>query len=130
MTRATPRLAPELTPRTYGPAIGFLNKVCICSPLNDRDMPAASAVNAFGNLNLKIMVSISESVRSKNALKISAGLMLTDPSTMSSMKMKKSRMNKAKKIRLLFLLNLISSGTVANNSDFKYSDFIQFYDNR
>ena len=57
MTKATPRLAPELIPSTYGPAIGFLKTVCICNPLNDSATPTVRAVIAFGNLNFIIMVS-------------------------------------------------------------------------
>ncbi len=45
---ATPRLAPELMPRTKGPASGFLNNVCINKPLMDRPEPTKIAVNDFG----------------------------------------------------------------------------------
>lgn len=47
---ATPKLAPELMPSTNGPANGFLNKVCINSPLIDNPDPTIIAVIAFGNL--------------------------------------------------------------------------------
>ena len=56
ITNATPRLAPELMPRTSGPAIGFRKSVCICNPLNDNAMPTVNAVNAFGILKSKIIV--------------------------------------------------------------------------
>jgi len=53
ITRATPRLAPELIPSTSGPAKGFLNTVCICNPLTAKDDPATRAVIALGNLKSK-----------------------------------------------------------------------------
>lgn len=57
ITKATPRLAPELIPRTSGPAIGFLNTVCICRPLNDKATPTMIAVIALGNRNFRIIIS-------------------------------------------------------------------------
>ena len=48
ITKATPRLAPELSPRTSGPASGFLNKVCISKPLTDSPIPAKMATRALG----------------------------------------------------------------------------------
>ena len=50
MTKATPKLAPELSPKTYGPANGFRNKVCISKPLTDNPIPTRIAVMALGNL--------------------------------------------------------------------------------
>ena len=47
MKRATPRLAPELMPRTYGPANGLRNRVCISSPLTPSAAPARRATTAF-----------------------------------------------------------------------------------
>ena len=47
---ATPKVAPELIPKTYGPANGFLNKVCIKSPPIASPEPTIKAVIAFGNL--------------------------------------------------------------------------------
>ena len=58
-TKATPRLAPELIPRTSGPASGFRKIVCICSPLTLRAIPANIAANAFGNLKSNITTSNS-----------------------------------------------------------------------
>ena len=48
--KATPKLAPELIPRTNGPARGFLNKVCINKPQIDKPEPTNTAVMAFGSL--------------------------------------------------------------------------------
>lgn len=45
---ATPKLAPELIPKTYGPASGFLNKVCINNPLIAKPEPTNTAVIALG----------------------------------------------------------------------------------
>jgi hypothetical protein len=86
ITKATPRLAPELSPRTYGPAMGFLKSVCICNPLIDRAIPTKSEVMAFGNLNFNKIVSVTSPVSLNSALKISTGLILTDPRKRSSMK--------------------------------------------
>ena len=47
---AAPKLAPELTPKTYGPAQGFLNKVCMSKPQMDSPAPTITAVMAFGIL--------------------------------------------------------------------------------
>ncbi len=44
---ATPRLAPELTPSTYGPANGLRKSVCICNPLTDNAPPARIATIAL-----------------------------------------------------------------------------------
>ena len=48
MTNATPKLAPELKPKTSGPAKGFRNKVCINKPLMDNPIPTRIAVIALG----------------------------------------------------------------------------------
>jgi len=55
MTKATPRLAPELIPNTKGPAKGFLNKVCINKPEIPKPEPTKIAVIALGNLNSVII---------------------------------------------------------------------------
>ena len=56
MNIATPRLAPELTPNTYGPANGLRNSVCIINPATDIAAPVMSAVNALGKRKLYIML--------------------------------------------------------------------------
>tara|TARA_B100000683_G_C12331290_1_gene490673 strand:- start:223 stop:504 length:282 start_codon:yes stop_codon:yes gene_type:complete len=54
--RATPKPDPELIPKMWGPANGFLKRVCICKPLTDKAAPAIRAVIALGNLiSLKII---------------------------------------------------------------------------
>lgn len=57
INRATPKLAPEDIPKTYGPAKGFLKRVCINNPLIDNPEPTKTAVMAFGILKLSIIVS-------------------------------------------------------------------------
>ncbi len=57
MTKATPKLEPELNPKTYGPASGFLNKVCIINPEIDKPIPTKTAVNALGNRKFQRMIS-------------------------------------------------------------------------
>ncbi len=48
ITKATPRLAPEVIPKTKGPAKGFLNNVCINKPETPKPEPTKIAVMAFG----------------------------------------------------------------------------------
>src|SRR5690606_32579339 len=55
MINATPRLAPLLNPRTYGPAKGFLKSVCISSPLTARPDPVRIAVKTLGSLYSRTM---------------------------------------------------------------------------
>ena len=50
VTQATARLAPELMPRTYGPANGFLKTICIMAPDTERAAPVKMAASALGNL--------------------------------------------------------------------------------
>ena len=47
---AAPKLAPELIPKTNGPAKGFRKRVCINSPLRANPLPTSMAVNALGIL--------------------------------------------------------------------------------
>jgi len=47
-SRAAPKLAPELMPRTKGPARGLRNRVCINNPLKESPPPTRMAVRAFG----------------------------------------------------------------------------------
>ena len=48
--KATPKLAPEVIPRTNGPANGFLKSVCISNPEIPKPEPTKMAVKAFGSL--------------------------------------------------------------------------------
>lgn len=45
ISRATPRLAPEETPKTEGPAKGLWNTVCKSKPATEREAPATTAVS-------------------------------------------------------------------------------------
>ena len=54
-TKATPKLAPELIPKTEGPANGFRNTVCICNPLTASPAPATKAVNAWGKRDFQMI---------------------------------------------------------------------------
>ena len=86
--RATPRLAPELMPRTNGPASGLRNRVCICSPLTLRADPARTAVTALGSRNLSTMmlqVSFSGAAPTK-IFKMSPRGMRTEPTNRLSKK--------------------------------------------
>ena len=49
ITVATPKLAPELNPKTSGPANGFRNKVCINKPLMANPIPTRIAAMALGS---------------------------------------------------------------------------------
>ena len=53
--RATPRLAPLLSPSTYGPARGFRNMVCISNPLTAKPDPARMLVKVLGRRYSMIM---------------------------------------------------------------------------
>lgn len=48
ISNATPKLAPELIPKTKGPAKGLRKRVCISKPLTDNPAPTKMAVMAFG----------------------------------------------------------------------------------
>ena len=48
VSKATPRLAPEVTPSTSGPASGLRNNVCISTPATDSAAPVRMAVRALG----------------------------------------------------------------------------------
>ena len=52
---AAPSDAPELIPRTYGPARGFMNNVCMRRPLSETAAPAIMAVSALGSLMFHII---------------------------------------------------------------------------
>jgi len=52
---ATPSPAPELMPRMYGSAKGFLKRVCIWRPQMERATPAIIAVISLGILNEKMI---------------------------------------------------------------------------
>jgi hypothetical protein len=47
-TKEVARLAPDVMPKTSGPARAFLKSVCICRPLTDSALPASTQVRAFG----------------------------------------------------------------------------------
>jgi hypothetical protein len=103
ITKATPRLAPELIPSISGPAIGFLKTVCICKPLNDNAMPTVNAVIAFGNLNFRIIVSKSPCEFRNKAFKTSEGFIFTDPRNISSISNAKSKRTRPEKMSLVLL---------------------------
>ena len=59
---ATPRLAPEFTPKTYGPARGLRKSVCICKPLAESAIPANSATSTLGKrIRSTIITKLSSS---------------------------------------------------------------------
>lgn len=49
--KATNKLEPELIPKTYGPARGLLNIVCISKPAIDNPLPAIIPIIKRGILN-------------------------------------------------------------------------------
>lgn len=104
-TRATIRLAPELSPNTSGPARGFLNKVCINNPPRASADPAIIQVAAFGNLSCHMILVYSSEVWEglKMAKSISEGEMDTLPSEMlAANKIKRvTPMNRVLKYALL-----------------------------
>lgn len=54
--RATIKEAPELIPKTYGPASGLLNKVCISIPETASALPERIAIVIRGIRNSKKMM--------------------------------------------------------------------------
>lgn len=80
ITNATPKLAPELIPKTKGPAKGFLNKVCISNPEIPKPEPTKIAVIAFGSLKSVMITSQVEfSILPKRLEKILLKGIFTDP---------------------------------------------------
>ena len=101
MTKATPRLAPELIPRMEGPASGFLKAVCSMSPHTARAPPHSKAVSACGRrashtMKLQLALLLSPPVRICHT---SAGGMFTEP--ISRLAMNNSRMTPVKPIPYL-----------------------------
>ena len=84
ISNATPKLAPDEIPKTKGPANGFLKSVCINKPQIDKPEPTKTAVIAFGNLKVSIMVSQVSLVGALpiKVVKISLNGMETDPKLM------------------------------------------------
>ena len=78
--KATPKEAPELMPNTKGPAMGFLKKVCINSPLTLKLAPLTRAAPTLGIRNCQMM---APSPRSKGvpqrAAQNRAALKVVDP---------------------------------------------------
>ncbi len=87
MKIATPRLAPELTPRTYGPAKGLRKRVCINNPLTASDIPASRATTAFMRRMSRTILAVTGShAPPVSAAQTSRGGMLTDPTARSATK--------------------------------------------
>ena len=89
ITMATPKPPPELIPKIKGPASGFLNKVCIWSPLIARALPARMAVSALGiRKSIIILSHMSFPVFPKRDERTSDKGMLTEPSVRLRKKVK------------------------------------------
>ena len=87
ITKATPKLAPELIPNTNGPANGFLKRVCIKRPDIPSPEPTKIAVIAFGNLkSVTIICQVELSIVPKRLPKILFKGMLTEPKLMLTTK--------------------------------------------
>ena len=69
ITIATPNPDPELIPKMNGPAIGFLNKVCICNPQIPSPPPTSMAVRALGIRNFSIIKCQELSTGGRNKIK-------------------------------------------------------------
>tara|TARA_B100000768_G_scaffold170519_1_gene176992 strand:+ start:1036 stop:1521 length:486 start_codon:yes stop_codon:yes gene_type:complete len=103
---ATPRLAPDETPNTKGPASGFLNNVCINKPQTDKPEPTKRAVIALGNLKSKIIVcqlSFEIDLPVKIFIMSSKGIE-TDPKLIFK---KKKTINKTDNNIKLFLIEML-----------------------
>lgn len=102
MRVATPRLAPELIPKTSGPAKGFRKIVCICKPLTPKATPANTAANALGKRKSRIITFHSGCEASPviRIFKTSLNEILTEPRKTSSRNSTIKRKDKIKKILL------------------------------
>ena len=81
MTKATPRLAPELMPKMEGSARGLLKVVCNISPDEANAIPQSKAVTACGRRDsqtIKLQLAFSTSLPVRICHTTSAG-MFTEP---------------------------------------------------
>lgn len=106
MKMATPKPAPELIPKMYGPAKGFLKSVCICSPQTERALPHKIAAIALGNLDcMMMMVQLSFSTDFPiKMLKILLKGMLTEPKNRSKLKKKTIPVIKIRRVALILFI--------------------------
>jgi hypothetical protein len=104
MTRETPRLAPEVIPKTSGPARGFRKRVCMSRPLAASAEPARTAVTALGIRIFPMILAVPAESTSipKTALRTSWMEIWTGPTAMS--KMKRTMANRSKQENLMALL--------------------------
>lgn len=101
MTIATPKLAPELIPKTKGPANGFLNRVCINKPDIPKPEPTKIAVIAFGSLTFITMISqVLFSIVPKRLPKILLSGILIEPKLILAKKQNNKTVIRTKKGRL------------------------------
>ena len=90
---ATLKLAPELIPKTNGPAIGFRKRVCINKPLTPKLPPTKKAVIALGNLNChrigayKFSASIKLSQKEAHGIHSDPNRILRNPKNVTPDKM-------------------------------------------
>lgn len=105
ITKATPKLAPELIPNTNGPAKGFRKRVCINKPEIPKPEPTIIAVKAFGKRTLVMMIcQVLFSEVLKRLLKTSEMGICTEPKLMFMTKQAISNRIKIKNgyLKLLF----------------------------
>lgn len=86
VNNATPRLAPVLTPSTYGSASGFLNNVCINKPEIGKAIPTNNAVQARGRRRFTMMLYHNESAFPFNTSQKPSNGIFTLPNKMSATK--------------------------------------------
>ena len=95
---ATPRLAPELMPSTYGPASGLRKRVCICRPLTARAAPASRATTAFSRRMFRIIFVVTGSfplpVSAARTSRIGMGTAPTERSTTKKYRRQNSEQEK------------------------------------
>lgn len=103
MTKATPKLAPELIPSMEGSAKGLLNVVCNISPDAASAIPQRRAVMACGRRDsqtMKLQLAFSTSLPVRICHTASAG-MFTEPN--SKLAPVNARMRRSSMIPYLFL---------------------------
>jgi len=94
--KATPKLAPEVIPKTKGPANGFLNKVCINKPEIPKPEPTKIAVSAFCNLKSVMTCHVVFSIVPKRLPKMLFRGILTEPKLILTKKHSSKTTNSSK----------------------------------
>ena len=107
MLNATNRLAPELIPKTYGPANGLLNSVCINKPETANPPPDRSAIAIRGILISRAMsCSVTFLSNRKRPFQKSSKPTSITPADRCIQQTKGSKINALSRIKRCFLATI------------------------